>query len=165
MDGVNRWKQAQAFVVLNIIPGKFSAAKFTSHNFFFFIRLQHILNSSLNFWLALFTLCSELRWSDGWSCIPVFRAISGSVLVRLSLKAPSCIKQLTLWSRPTNYLIVLGLLDVFGCKGSGLPGFKAWEMQTGIIRQGKQPFNKATTFEDKPRAVWNPANLSENPTS
>lgn len=72
-DIVNRWKQTRW--VCSLFMWFFSplqkgdaAAKFTSQKISF-ILLQHILNSSLNFWLILFMLSSKLRWSDGWSCV------------------------------------------------------------------------------------------------
>lgn len=127
---------------------KISTAKFMPHKISF-ILLQHILNSSLYFWLILFTVCSKL-FSDFRR---LYRICIKTVLWKFS-KAPLCIKQFTLWWKPTNYLIMLGLWDMFGCKGSGLPGLRHLEIQPGIIRQGKQLFNKGTTFQNKPRAVW-----------
>lgn len=118
-DTVNRWKQTQRFVVCQCNFShhcrKVSTAKFMSQKRSF-ISPQHISNSSLNFWLILFTVCSKLRWSDGWSSVLFCSGLwgfAGSVSRQFSENFPK------LPSASNNWLFDRSQLIIWSCWGFG----------------------------------------------
>lgn len=124
-----------------------------SFSFFVSFRLKYKkINKLLDLWLALFILCSELRWTQRVVLYSGFsRGLSGSVagesFIQSSHVHPtidSLIEaKLIIWSRQGLFETCTATEEV------AYLGFRGWEMQTGIIRQGKQTFNKCATFEDK----------------
>lgn len=104
-------------------------------------------------WLYLFMLHSELRWTQRVVLYSGFsRGLSGSVAGESFIQSShvhqtidSLIEaKLIIWSRQGLFETSMAAEEV------AYLGFRGWEMQTGIIRQGKQTFNKSAAFEVKP---------------
>lgn len=124
-----------------------------SFSYFFQIWTEIFKTKKLDFWLALFMLCSELRWTQRVVLYLGFsRGLSGSVAGESFIQSShvhqtidSLIEaKLIIWSRQGLFETRMAAEEV------AYLGFRGWEMQTGIIRQGKQTFNKRTALEDKP---------------